>query len=81
MAGLLLGVPVVTTSGHLTESFWERSHAVRLAAAGDWRAFNAHVLHLLSTPDERRRLSNDARRYYDEHFDVRHTISALRSAA
>jgi glycosyltransferase involved in cell wall biosynthesis len=81
MAGLFLGVPVVTTSGHLTESFWERSHAVRLAAAGDWRAFNDHVLQLLSTPDERRRLSNDARRYYDDHFDVRHTISALRSAA
>ncbi len=81
MAGLFLGVPVVTTSGHLTEPFWERSQAVRLSAVGDWRTFNAHVCQLLSTPDERRRLSSEARRYYDEHFDVRHTISALRSAA
>jgi glycosyltransferase involved in cell wall biosynthesis len=81
MAGLFLGVPVVTTSGHLTEPFWERSHAVRLAPVGDWRAFNAHVARLLSFPDERRTLSCDARRYYDEHFDVRHTISVLRSAA
>ena len=81
MAGLFLGVPVVTTSGHLTEPFWERSQAVRLSPVGDWGTFNAHVCRLLSTPDERRRLSSDARRYYDEHFDVRHTISALRSAA
>jgi glycosyltransferase involved in cell wall biosynthesis len=81
MAGLFLGVPVVTTSGHLTEPFWEESHTVRLAGVGDWPAFNAHVARLLSNADERRRVSIDARRYYDEHFDVRHTIRALRSAA
>jgi hypothetical protein len=81
MAGLFLGVPVITTSGHLTEPLWEESHAVRLAAVGDWHAFNASVCRLLSNADERRRLALDARRYYDEHFDVRHTISALRSAA
>ena len=81
MAGLFLGVPVVTTSGHLTEPFWERSQTVRLAEVGDWRAFNAHVLRLIAAPEERRRMSSDARRYYDEHFDVRHTISVLRSAA
>jgi glycosyltransferase involved in cell wall biosynthesis len=81
MAGLSLGVPVVTTSGHLTEPFWEESRVVRLAPVGDWRTFNSHVSTLLSTPDERRRLSSDARRYYDEHFDLRHTISALRAAA
>jgi glycosyltransferase involved in cell wall biosynthesis len=81
MAGLFLGVPVITTSGHLTEPLWEESHAVRLAAVGDWHAFNASVCRLLSNADERRRLALDARRYYDEHFDVRHTISALRAAA
>jgi hypothetical protein len=54
---------------------------VRLAEVGDWRAFNAHVSRLIANPDERRRLSNDARGYYDEHFDVRHTIAVLRSAA
>jgi glycosyltransferase involved in cell wall biosynthesis len=81
MAGLFLGVPVITTSGHLTEPLWEESRAVRLAAVGDWHAFNASVCRLLSNADERRRLALDARRYYDEHFDVRHTIFALRSAA
>jgi glycosyltransferase involved in cell wall biosynthesis len=81
MAGLFLGVPVVTTTGHLTEPFWERSQTVRLSAVGDWSTFNAHVSQLLSTPDDRRRLSHEARRYYDEHFDVRHTIRALRAAA
>jgi hypothetical protein len=81
MAGLFLGVPVVTTTGHLTEPFWERSHAVRLSAVGDWSTFNAHVSQLLSTPDDRRRLAREGRRYYDEHFDVRHTIAALRAAA
>jgi hypothetical protein len=81
MAGLYLGVPVVTTIGHLTEPLWETSHAVRLAAVGDWHAFNTSVCRLLSNADERRVLAMDARRYYDEHFDVRHTIAALRSVA
>lgn len=81
MAGLFLGVPVVTTTGHLSEPLWEQSRTVKLAAVGDWKTFNSHVCQLLSTPDDRRRQSSEARRYYDEHFDLRHTIRALRSAA
>jgi len=81
MAGLSLGVPVVTTSGHLTESFWEGSRAIRLSDVGDWNTFNGHVRRLLSSPEERCRLSVDARRFYDEHFAVHHTISSLRSVA
>jgi glycosyltransferase involved in cell wall biosynthesis len=81
MAGLFLGVPVVTTTGHLSEPLWEQSRTVRLSAVGDWSTFNSHVCQLLSTPDDRRRLSSEAHRYYDEHFDVRHVVRALRSAA
>jgi hypothetical protein len=81
MAGLFLGVPVVTTTGHLSEPLWEQSRTVRLSAVGDWSTFNSHVCQLLSTPDDRRRLSSEAHRYYDEHIDVRHVVRALRSAA
>jgi len=81
MAGLFLGVPVVTTSGHLTESFWNDSSAVRLSRVGDWAAFVDHVCRLLGSADERRRMSEQARRFYDQTFDVRHTIAALKAAS
>jgi glycosyltransferase involved in cell wall biosynthesis len=81
MAGLFLGVPVVTTAGHLSEPLWEQSGTVRLSAVGDWSTFNSHVCQLLSTPDDRRQLSSEGRRYYDEHFDIRHVVRALMAAA
>jgi glycosyltransferase involved in cell wall biosynthesis len=80
MAGLKLGVPVVTTRGRLTEPLWESAKAVRLAEVGDSRAFAAHALALLDAPDERARLAGAARRLYGEQFEMRRTVAALRSA-
>jgi glycosyltransferase involved in cell wall biosynthesis len=81
MAGLHLGVPIVTTMGRLTEPFWETSGAVRLCRVGDWAALAGHVEQLTHEPDERRRMIQKAHDLYDRLFDVRRTVTALRSAA
>jgi glycosyltransferase involved in cell wall biosynthesis len=81
MAGLHLGVPVVTTTGTLTEPFWETSRAVRLSRVGDWKTFVDHVDRLLRHPDERIALAASGKTFYDRLFDVTHTVEALRTAA
>jgi glycosyltransferase involved in cell wall biosynthesis len=81
MAGLRLGVPVVTTSGALTEPFWETSGAVRLSPVGDANSLVEHVERLLRHPAERARLAGVAKTFYDGMFDVRRTVAALRTAA
>ena len=81
MAGLHLEVPVVTTTGPLTEEFWETSRAVRLSRVGDWGTFVDHVDQLLRDRGERARQAASGRRFYDEMFDVGRTITALRTAA
>jgi glycosyltransferase involved in cell wall biosynthesis len=79
MAGLKHAVPVVSTRGHLTESLWEESNAVRLSDVGDHAALAAHVDTLLSSPDTRRRLGEMGRDVYRRLFDLRHTVAALRA--
>lgn len=79
MTALAHGLPVVTTSGALTESVWAESGAVSLASAGDVEAQARAAEHLLSDAEQRRSLSLAAVKLYRERFDVRHTIAALRS--
>jgi hypothetical protein len=81
MAGLHLRVPIVTTTGVLTEPFWQQSKAVRLSAVRDWTTFVQHVDALLRHPDERTDLVNTASAFYDQMFDVQRTVVALRTAA
>lgn len=81
MAGLALGIPVVTTRGHLTESFWETSGSVRLSDIGDSQQLADQVVSLLQSASERAQLVEIGSVFYDRHFDVRHTITALRSAS
>jgi glycosyltransferase involved in cell wall biosynthesis len=80
MACLALGRPVVTTTGHLTESFWAESGAVAMANVGDRASFESAVARLIGDPDSRDALSQCARRLYSQRFDVAHTIQALRTA-
>ena len=77
MAGLLSGVPVVTTHGTLTERFWHDAKAVKLADVGDVDAIVRHVQRLLAEPAERQRQADAGRAFYDQWFDVRHTVAAL----
>jgi len=80
MVGLSHGVPTVTTSGHLTESLWARSRAVSLAPVGDADALVVLTQQLLSNAIERLRMSAAARGLYQQRFDMKHTIVALREA-
>ena len=80
-AGLSHSLPIATTTGRLTEPLWEQSAAVALAPAGDADALADEVERLLADDDERRRLSKAARKLYQERFDIKHTIAALRDGA
>jgi len=78
MAALSHGRPVVTTSGPLTESFWEPSGAVALAPAGDTETFLRSLTPLLESPVERNRLGEAARELYCTQFDIHHIVNRLR---
>lgn len=79
MAGLFLQVPTVTTQGETTEPLWAESGAVALTPAGDVNAFVASVERLLVDQTERRRLAIASSQLYQERFDIRHVIGALRA--
>jgi glycosyltransferase involved in cell wall biosynthesis len=81
MASLAHGRPIVTTNGHLTEPLWSESHAVATVPTErpEWLA--PHTLRLLNDRSERYRLGMTAARLYEERFDLRHTLSSLRSNA
>ena len=81
MAGLALGVPVVATSGPLTEPLWAETGCVSLVSANEPHALMAEALRLLMDEPARHRLSARGRDTYDRQFDVRHTIGALRRVA
>jgi glycosyltransferase involved in cell wall biosynthesis len=80
MAGLALGVPIVTTSGKLSEDLWRESGAVRLTAVGDYRAMAAETMDLLRRPAARTALRDAGRALYARRFDLNRTIGALRAA-
>ena len=80
MAGLSLGRPIVSTRGRLTEAVWDERGAVLLADVGDRATWVQQVERLLDDPAERQRLGSRGHRLYEERFDLRHTVDALRSA-
>lgn len=80
MAALALGVPVVTTTGALSESLWRETGAVRLAAVGDYRGMAEQTLQLLQHADARRVLREAGRTLYNRQFALSRTIGALRGA-
>lgn len=81
MAGLALGVPIVTTEGPATEPIWREGAAVALAPAGQPRAQAQIAVSLLHDRQGRLQLGDRARKLYAAKFDVSHTIHALRNAA
>ena len=81
MAGISHGVPVVTTSGHLSESLWSESGAVAIAPAGDQSAFVNAAQRLIKSPEERARLGAAGSRLYQQKFDWPLVVAALTDAA
>lgn len=77
MAGLSHGVPVLTTSGHLTESLWKDSSAVGIVPAGDRKALITSARTLIDSTEERYRLAAAGLRLYKERFDWPHTVKTL----
>ncbi len=78
MALLAHGRAVATTCGPLTESLWQESKAVALAPADDPQRLARMVVELAGDEIQRRRLESAAIALYDQRFDLRHTIAALR---
>jgi glycosyltransferase involved in cell wall biosynthesis len=81
MAGLAHGRPIVTNVGPLTEPLWAESGAVILVPVEDTPAMVEAIRRLLMGENEKKRVGTVARTLYQEKFDVRHTIAALRDAA
>ncbi|ATB45471.1 glycosyltransferase family 4 protein [Corallococcus macrosporus] len=81
MAGLALGLPVVTHTGHLTEPLWRELGAVALAEGTAPAALVECAEALLSPSDARRELGQRASRIYREHFALERTVDALLRAA
>jgi glycosyltransferase involved in cell wall biosynthesis len=80
MVALSHGVPLVTTSGWLTEPLWEDSGAALLVEVDAPASLASAAAQLLADPGRRAALARQARATYAARFDVRHTIDTLRAA-
>jgi len=80
MVGLSHGVPIVTTSGWLTEPLWEESGALELVPAGDPQMLAVAAARLLASPASREALAARGRELYLSRFDIQHSIQTLRDA-
>jgi glycosyltransferase involved in cell wall biosynthesis len=79
MAGLALGVPVVTNAGPMTEPVWAEHRAVSIVDRAD--GWVPAVLQLLGDAGVRARQAEQARALYADRFDLSRTIDALRHAS
>jgi glycosyltransferase involved in cell wall biosynthesis len=79
MASLALGKAIVTNSGHLTESLWQKSAAVTLVPDLRARAMGDAVRELLGSEPRRIQLGDRAAALYAESFAFCHTLQALAS--
>jgi hypothetical protein len=77
MACLRLGLPTVTTTGHLTERLWEERGAVALSDVADPDRCAAAVLQLLENRDARQQLGQTGQRLYREQFSIDRVVDAL----
>jgi glycosyltransferase involved in cell wall biosynthesis len=81
MAALAHGLPVITTSGRLTEPLWAESKAVSLVPVEDVRALVETTRRLLPNAAMRSSMSSAAKELYTERFDIKNTIARLREGA
>ena len=77
MAGLSLGMPVVTNLGHSSETIWSESGAVALAEDPRPQTIAAATEGLLSSPERWRDLGRRAAALYAERFSLERSMSTL----
>lgn len=80
MAGLALGLPILTTRGPLTESLWEERRALALIpveARQQWAA----AVEALGYAGARRALGERARQLYNEEFSVAAVVAKMRAGS
>ncbi len=81
MAGLALGLPIVTNEGGLSEPIWRDGGAVALASDPSHAAIAAAAESLLRRPAEWGDLGRRAAALYETRFSLRRTVHALRDLA
>jgi glycosyltransferase involved in cell wall biosynthesis len=77
MAPLANGVPVVTTTGHLTEGLWNLNDAVALAPTDDADALVAAAVALIEDDGARQALGRRGRAFYTKHFAAERAVEVL----
>ncbi|MCU1235126.1 MAG: hypothetical protein JWP63_3093 [Candidatus Solibacter sp.] len=80
MAGLALGLPIVTNEGEATEPVWKESCAVRFASANSPEMFASAAEELLAHENLRKTTARNALALYTGRFAIKHTIGALRQS-
>ncbi len=80
MAGISHAVPVITTSGRLSESLWNDSGAVAIASASDRIELVNSARHLIDSAEERARVGTAGLHLFQERFDWALVIAALTDA-
>jgi glycosyltransferase involved in cell wall biosynthesis len=80
MVALAHGVPMVTTTGWLTESLWEESDAFELVSADQPEKLAGAAAQLLASAARRNTLGSRATALYLSRFDMPHSIRILRDA-
>jgi hypothetical protein len=78
MAGVSLGIPIVSNEGRSTERLWRESDAIQLAALPPVEAFMQVTENLLGNAGRRKTLGENAAALYDRRFALIHTIRELR---
>jgi glycosyltransferase involved in cell wall biosynthesis len=81
MAALAHGIPMVSSCGPMTESFWGESGALVFGPYEQPVHVAALVETLLGNPARTRQVGQRARSFYDERFETRHVIRTLRREA
>jgi glycosyltransferase involved in cell wall biosynthesis len=84
MAGLAMGIAVVSNRGQWTEALWEERDGagcrpMELADSANPSDLAEAVQRLLQDPSLRHRTAERGRQLYDARFDLRHTVRLLRS--
>lgn len=78
MAGLALGLPIVTNLGPLSEPLWAEERAVAAVASAEPQVLAERVITLLNDAAGRAELASRAAALYQRRFRFERTIAALR---